>query len=175
MTVIVKIRRLGVYRMGKILGIVIVLVLIGGGAYYFMHNTPESGNQNPPPPPANTVTSPPPPPAPAPSPSPSPSTATPPPPGSTTQTKEFNITGRNFAFSQSEIRVKRGDKVKINFQSTQGFHDWVVDEFDARTSRVNDGQKTSVEFTADKQGTFEFYCSVGTHRAMGMKGRLIVE
>ena len=34
---------------------------------------------------------------------------------------------------------------------------------------------TFVEFTVDKTGTFEYYCSVGQHRANGMVGNLIVE
>jgi len=91
------------------------------------------------------------------------------------EVKTINLTGANFAFSQDEIRVKKGDKVKIVFTSTDGFHDWVVDEFNAATNRVNTGEKTSVEFVADKAGTFEYYCSVGRHREMGMKGNLIVE
>ena len=89
--------------------------------------------------------------------------------------KVFNITGKNFSFSQTEIKVKNGDRVLINFESTDGFHDWVVDEFKANTERVNPGTKTSVEFIADKTGTFEYYCSVSIHRAAGMKGKLIVE
>lgn len=89
--------------------------------------------------------------------------------------KIFNITGVNFSFSQPEIRVKKGDKVRIEFTSTDGFHDWVVDEFAAATEKVNTGGSTSVEFVADKVGTFEYYCSVGQHRAMGMVGKLIVE
>ena len=89
--------------------------------------------------------------------------------------KTFDLTGKNFAFSQSEIKVKKGDKVKINFKSTDGFHDWVVDEFNAKTSQVNTGGSTSVEFVADQAGMFEFYCSVGRHREMGMVGKLIVE
>lgn len=89
--------------------------------------------------------------------------------------KVFNLTGKNFSFSTSEIRVKKGDRVVINFESTDGFHDWVVDEFNAHTERVNPGTKTSVEFIADQTGTFEYYCSVSIHRLAGMKGRLIVE
>lgn len=89
--------------------------------------------------------------------------------------KIFSLTGRNFAFSQTEIRVKKGDKVKIDFQSTEGFHDWTVDGFSAKTAQVNTGGKSSVEFVADKAGTFEYYCSVGTHRALGMVGKLVVE
>lgn len=89
--------------------------------------------------------------------------------------KTFNVTGKNFEFSQSEIRVKKGDKVRVNFTSTGGFHDWTVDEFSAATQQVNAGGTTFVEFTADKAGTFEYYCSVGNHRQLGMKGSLVVE
>ncbi len=86
-----------------------------------------------------------------------------------------DITGESFEFSQTEIRVKKGDTVKINFQSTGGFHDFVIDEFDTATKKVNPGEVTSVEFVADKTGTFEYYCSVMDHRAKGMVGKLIVE
>src|SRR3989344_4520231 len=51
------------------------------------------------------------------------------------QTKVFKITAQNFQFSQSEIRVKKGDRVKIEFESAGGFHDWVVDAFGARTAQ----------------------------------------
>lgn len=89
--------------------------------------------------------------------------------------KVFTVTGRNFAFSLQEIRVKKGDTVTINFSSVEGFHDFTIDEFNARTERVQAGQSSSVTFVADKAGTFEYYCSVGSHRALGMVGRLIVE
>lgn len=91
------------------------------------------------------------------------------------ETKTFKITGQNFRFLQNEIRVKMGDRVRIEFESTGGFHDFVIDKFNAKTSQVNTGGKASVEFVADTTGEFEFYCSVGQHRQMGMKGKLIVE
>ena len=93
----------------------------------------------------------------------------------TGETKTFTVTGKSFEFSVKEIRVKKGDRVRINFSSTEGFHDWVVDEFDAASERVQTGGSTSVEFVADTAGSFEYYCSVGNHRAMGMTGTLIVE
>ncbi len=89
--------------------------------------------------------------------------------------KEFTITGKKFAFNLTELRVKKGDTMTINFESVDGLHDWVVDEFSARTAQVSTGGKTSVTFVADKVGTFEYYCSVMKHRAMGMVGKLIVE
>jgi len=93
----------------------------------------------------------------------------------TAEIKTIDISGTNYTFSLEEIRVKKGDKVKIVFTSNDGFHDWTVDEFDAATSRVNTGSTASVEFVADKTGTFEYYCSVGNHRQLGMVGNLIVE
>lgn len=92
-----------------------------------------------------------------------------------TQVKTFDILGKPFEFSLKEIRVKTGDTVRINFTNTQGFHDWTVDEFNAKTKQLQAGQTDTVEFTADKAGTFEYYCSVSNHRQMGMKGNLIVE
>lgn len=89
--------------------------------------------------------------------------------------KAFTVAGVNHLFDVEEIRVKEGDMVTINFVSDDGFHDWVVDEFDAATDQVRPGVKTSVTFVADKKGTFEYYCSVGDHRARGMVGKLIVE
>ena len=92
----------------------------------------------------------------------------------------FKLTGEMFKFvmdgvDNPDLHVKVGQAVQIQFSSTDGFHDWVVDEFNARTEKVNTGGSTSVTFVADKAGTYEYYCSVGQHRAMGMKGKLIVE
>ncbi|MBI5139738.1 cupredoxin domain-containing protein [Candidatus Nomurabacteria bacterium] len=90
-------------------------------------------------------------------------------------TKEFTVTGENFSFSPSVITVKKGDKVKITFKNSEGFHDFVIDEFGAATKQTKAPATEVLEFTADKVGSFEYYCSVGTHRAMGMKGTLKVE
>jgi len=92
----------------------------------------------------------------------------------------FKLSGENFKFTMDgqtapELRVKKGDKVRIEFTSIGGFHDWKVDEFDVATDRVNTGESAAVEFTASQAGTFEYYCSVGNHRAQGMVGKLIVE
>lgn len=102
------------------------------------------------------------------------------PPAETRQTKTFVITGENFKFNMGgkeapELRVKEGDTVRIEFTSTGGLHDWTIDEFGAATQRVNTGGSTFVEFVADKKGTFEYYCSVGSHRQLGMRANLIVE
>lgn len=89
--------------------------------------------------------------------------------------KEITVTGANFKFTPNTITVKKGDTVRVNFKSSGGFHDFVIDEFDVQTKMVDTGLSDTVEFVANKVGTFEYYCSVGNHRQMGMVGKLIVQ
>lgn len=89
--------------------------------------------------------------------------------------KEFTVSGQNFSFIPNSITVKKGDKVKITFKNIEGFHNLAIDEFNVVTKTIKNGEEESVEFIADKVGSFEYYCSVGTHRAMGMWGTLKVE
>lgn len=89
--------------------------------------------------------------------------------------KEFTVISKPFLFNQKELRVKKGDTVKITLDNQEGTHDFTLDEFNVKTKTLNAGQEETVEFVADKAGTFEFYCSIGNHRAMGMVGNLIVE
>ena len=96
-------------------------------------------------------------------------------PEETASAVTFNLTGKNFEFSQSSLSVKEGDTVRIVFTSESGTHDWVVDEFNASTATVTAGNTTEVTFVADKAGVYEYYCSIGSHRAMGMFGELVVE
>ena len=90
-------------------------------------------------------------------------------------TVTLNVTGQNFSFTPNQITVKKGAKVKVVFTATQGTHNFVIDEFQATTKTVSNGGTDTVEFVADKAGTFEYYCSIGKHRALGMVGTLTVE
>lgn len=89
--------------------------------------------------------------------------------------KTFDVSGVPFKFNPTELRVKKGDTIKINFTNLEGLHDFVIDEFSVRTPQIKAGETASVEFVADKIGTFEYYCSVGDHRVRGMVGKLVVE
>ncbi len=89
--------------------------------------------------------------------------------------QDIVVEGGDFFFKPNEIRVKKGEKVTITLSNAGGFHNLVIDEFNVKTKIIKDGEEETVTFTPDKAGTFEFYCSVGNHRAMGMKGKLIVE
>lgn len=88
---------------------------------------------------------------------------------------EVAVTASNFSFDPKEIRAKQGETVTIILTNKEGMHDFVIDEFNVKTKVIGAGLSDTVTFTADKKGTFEYYCSVGRHREMGMVGKLIVE
>lgn len=96
-------------------------------------------------------------------------------PTSSSAIKEFTVSGKSFSFTPAEIRVKKGDTVRITFTNENGMHDWRLDEFEAATKVIKAGEEETIEFVAVKTGTFEYYCSVGEHRARGMVGKFIVE
>ena len=93
--------------------------------------------------------------------------------------KEFSLdsfmkmdgTARVAGFSVKEIRVKKGDMVKITVNNTAGTHDFAIDEFGVKKD-TPEGQKTVIEFTADKVGDFKYYCSKYNHRQLGQEGVL---
>jgi plastocyanin len=88
---------------------------------------------------------------------------------------EIAVENKGLKFVPAEIKVKKGDKVKITFKNTGGSHDFVINEFGVKTAVLGAGKSETVEFSADKEGTYEYYCSVPGHRAAGMKGMLVVE
>jgi plastocyanin len=94
-----------------------------------------------------------------------------------TKPELVNITveGNNYSFNPKELKVKKGDTVKLTLTSVGGFHDFVIDEFNVASKRLNDGESDTVEFVANIAGDFEYFCSVGNHRQMGMVGKLTVE
>lgn len=87
----------------------------------------------------------------------------------------INIEAGNFSFNLSEIKIKKGVPIRLILTNTEGFHDFVVDELNLQTQKIGIGATDTLDFVADQTGTFEFYCSVGQHRQMGMTGNFIVE
>ncbi len=89
--------------------------------------------------------------------------------------KEFAITAKNWEFLPSEIRVNRGDKVKFTVTSEDIDHGFAIAEFGIK-EKIEGGETKTIEFVADKQGTFIYFCSVpcGTGH-IKMKGKFVVE
>jgi plastocyanin len=92
------------------------------------------------------------------------------------EVKEFVVTGEDYSFSETEITVNEGDTVRIIFVNGGAMpHDWVLDEFGAATEILQAGEEEVIEFIAGDPGIYEYYCSVGNHRELGMVGTLTVE
>ncbi len=81
----------------------------------------------------------------------------------------------SFYYKPNEIRVKKGQKVKIVMNSVSMMHDFVIDELGVKLPVVKNGDTGEIEFVAETVGSFEYYCSVGQHRAQGQVGMLVVE
>ena len=81
----------------------------------------------------------------------------------------------SFYYAPSEIRVSAGDKVKIELTSVDMMHDFNIDELNVKSPVTLAGETSVIEFIAEEPGEYEYYCSVGNHRAMGQVGTLIVE
>ncbi len=93
----------------------------------------------------------------------------------TPSVKEFTITEQNYSLFPSTIAVKKGDKVRITLKDNDGVHDLKIDEFSVAMKIIHAGEQDIAEFTADMAGSFQYYCSVDGHRALGMRGTLVVE
>ena len=77
-------------------------------------------------------------------------------------------------YSLKEMRVKKGDTVRITATNTKGMHDFTLDEFGIK-KELTLNEAVTIEFIADKTGEFIYYCSKTGHRAKGQFGKLIVE
>ncbi|MBI4435676.1 cupredoxin domain-containing protein [Candidatus Uhrbacteria bacterium] len=86
---------------------------------------------------------------------------------------EVDLEVESFSFTPSKITAKAGDVVMVRFSGVQGVHTFTLEEADVEVAATT-GE--SVIFTAPSQpGQYPFYCSIGSHRSMGMQGTLIVE
>lgn len=89
--------------------------------------------------------------------------------------RSFTIEAKNYSYSLPEIRIKRQSMVSITLINKEGTHDFVIDELHMKSKQLNTGEKDTIALIADNAGIYEYYCSVENHRALGMKGKLIIE
>ena len=88
--------------------------------------------------------------------------------------KEFKITAKQFQFEPETIEVSKGDKVRLIVTSMDVPHGIKIAEYGIN-ERLDVGKPATIEFIADKEGTFTAFCSVfcGSGHS-NMKGKLIV-
>ncbi|MFC5465463.1 cupredoxin domain-containing protein [Lederbergia graminis] len=87
------------------------------------------------------------------------------------EVKEFTIDATNFEFDLKEIKVNKGDTVKVTLKNSEGNH---AVKFEGYNKEVR-GDKT-ISFVANKTGEFEYVCSIFCGIGHDdMVGTLIVE
>ena len=89
--------------------------------------------------------------------------------------ERIQLTARKFAFSQPEIRVKKGRQVTLELTAEDFAHGFSVPDFGVRADLIP-GKTVSVTFTPDRAGKFHFLCDnfCGDDHD-SMSGFLIVE
>lgn len=88
--------------------------------------------------------------------------------------EEISIIAKRFDFLPRQIKVERGQPVKIYLTSVDVAHGFAIDAFGI-DEKVEKGKLTIIEFTPDKVGEFEIKCSIFCGSGHGrMKSKLIV-
>jgi cytochrome c oxidase subunit II len=89
-------------------------------------------------------------------------------------TRTFSVTARKYTFSPARIEVNQDDLVTIELRTEDIPHSWTVDEYRI-AKRVNPGQPVTLEFRADRPGTFRYYCNLQIDEGCrNMQGELVV-
>lgn len=91
------------------------------------------------------------------------------------EVKEFSVVAKQWEFIPNTITVNKGDVVKLSIKSVDVAHGFYLPAFGV-SEYLEPGKTVSVEFVADKTGTFPFTCSVYCGIGHGeMKGQLVVK
>ena len=87
----------------------------------------------------------------------------------------IDVEAGSFYYKPNVMKVKKGETVRMVMNSVSMMHDFNIDELGVKLPIVKDGDSGMIEFVAGEVGTFEYYCSVGQHRANGQVGMISVE
>jgi cytochrome c oxidase subunit 2 len=89
--------------------------------------------------------------------------------------RTFSISAKRYAFSPNRIEVVQGDLVTIELKTEDIAHSLTIDDYRI-AKRINPGRPVTLEFRAERSGTFPFYCNLqiddGCRR---MRGELVVK
>ena len=89
--------------------------------------------------------------------------------------KTFDVVASKYQFDPATISVTEGDAVRLRLRSTDRSHAFAIKAFKVKVLIPKGGEQVTVEFIADRTGTFDFTCAdyCGSGHS-GMKGRLVV-
>ena len=89
----------------------------------------------------------------------------------------YAIDMNNYSFSPNLIAAEPGETLKVKITSHNGNHDLKIDAFKFDSGVLENGQSKIFEIKVpiDAKGEYEFYCSIGNHKAMGMVGKFQIK
>jgi heme/copper-type cytochrome/quinol oxidase subunit 2 len=88
--------------------------------------------------------------------------------------REFTVRARDYRFSPSRLEVTQDDLVKLTVQSEDVAYSLTIDAY-RLSRRIPAGGSTTLEFLADRAGTFPFYSNLTSDSRHGqMRGELVV-
>lgn len=91
------------------------------------------------------------------------------------EVRTIDVVAARFAFEPAAISVVQGDRVRLRLRSADRTHGIGIKAFRVRALIPRSGEVVTVEFDADRAGTFEMTCSQHCGaRHSAMKGRLVV-
>ncbi len=91
--------------------------------------------------------------------------------------RTIELTGRlDNTYNTHEIDVEEGETIEFIYQHRGGQHDLVLEKNGERVAGTEVlstmGDSDSFTYTFEEEADYQFYCSVGTHRAQGMEGQI---
>lgn len=90
------------------------------------------------------------------------------------QVRGFTVREYSYELLPSTIKVNKGDVVEIMFITTNIPHGYILDGYDIKTGIIPVGGHETMQFTADKTGTFYFHDYTNNRNDIGSLGKLIV-
>jgi heme/copper-type cytochrome/quinol oxidase subunit 2 len=88
--------------------------------------------------------------------------------------REFTVTAKEYRFSPNRLEVTQDDLVKLTVHSGDVAYSLTIDAYRV-SRRVPAGGSTTLEFRADRTGTFVFYSNLSNDsRHAQTRGELVV-
>ena len=89
--------------------------------------------------------------------------------------RTVDVIASRFKFEPSIIPVAQGERIRLRLRSADRDHHFAIKAFRVKALIPKTGETVTVDFVADRTGTFEFTCAeyCGTGHS-GMKGKLVV-
>lgn len=92
--------------------------------------------------------------------------------------KTIKVSGTEYSFSPSTIKVEKGQSVKVSFRNEGSIsHNLVIPDLGVGSEVIGAGRTSSFTFTAPKSGTFpiRFECTIPGHAESGMTGEVTLQ